>query len=70
MDYNKLAQLLFPNVTETCEYYEEKFPQRDLSEGAKVTRFAPSPTGFLHIVFRADIRKSGAPQRRKIYITY
>lgn len=49
MDYSKLAQLLFGGIDKTPEYYEEKFPLRNLPEGAKVTRFAPSPTGFLHI---------------------
>ncbi|MBQ7011101.1 MAG: glutamate--tRNA ligase [Clostridia bacterium] len=49
MDYNKLAELLFPNVTDTCEDIENKYPPRNLPEGAKVTRFAPSPTGFIHL---------------------
>ena len=48
MDYQKLAALLFPNVTETPADVEAKFPPRNLPEGAKVTRFAPSPTGFVH----------------------
>ncbi len=48
MDYNKLAELLFPNVKETPEETDARFPQRQLPEGAKVTRFAPSPTGFVH----------------------
>lgn len=48
MDYKKLADLLFPNVTETPEDMEKRFPPRELPEGAKVTRLAPSPTGFLH----------------------
>ena len=48
MDYKYLAQLLFPNVTETPEDVEKKYPPRVLPEGAKVTRFAPSPTGFVH----------------------
>ncbi len=48
MDFNYLADLLFPNVTMTPEELENKYPQRDLPEGAKVTRFAPSPTGFVH----------------------
>lgn len=47
-DNNKLAQLLFPNIDKTPDYYEELYPQRNLKEGARVTRFAPSPTGFLH----------------------
>ncbi len=44
----KLAQLLFPNIDKKPEYYENLYPQRNLQEGARVTRFAPSPTGFLH----------------------
>ena len=48
MDYQKLAELLFPSVTETPAEVEAKFPPRNLPEGAKVTRFAPSPTGFVH----------------------
>lgn len=48
MNYNKLADVLYPNVNITVMELEEKYPPRDLSEGAKVTRFAPSPTGFVH----------------------
>jgi len=49
MDYNYLAELLFPDVKETIEDLEKRFPQRDLPEGAFVTRIAPSPTGFMHL---------------------
>ena len=48
MDYKYLADLLFPNVTDTPEDIEARYPARGLPEGAKVTRFAPSPTGFVH----------------------
>ena len=48
-DYKKLAELLFPDVTGTVAELEEKYPERGLKEGARVTRFAPSPTGYLHI---------------------
>lgn len=49
MDYNKLAELLFPQITKTPSDYEELFPPRRLPEGAKVTRLGPSPTGFIHL---------------------
>jgi len=48
MDYKELANLIFPDA-KPIEYYEEKYPKRDLPEGAVVSRFAPSPTGFVHI---------------------
>ena len=48
MDYKDLANLIFPDAKE-ISYYEEKYPERDLKEGAVVSRFAPSPTGFVHI---------------------
>ena len=48
MDYKLLAELLYPEITETPEDIEAKYPPRNLPEGAKVTRFAPSPTGFVH----------------------
>lgn len=49
MTYKDLADTIFPNITKTIEDYEKEYPARDLKEGAKVTRFAPSPTGFMHI---------------------
>ena len=49
MDWNKLADMLYPGVTETPDGLERRYPPRRLPEGAKVTRFAPSPTGFIHM---------------------
>ena len=49
MNYTELAQLLFSEITMTPEDYEAIYPPRQLKEGAKVTRIAPSPTGFMHL---------------------
>ena len=49
MDYQALANLLFPDVTDTPEMLEERFPARNAPEGAVITRMAPSPTGFVHL---------------------
>ena len=63
MDSKDLANLIFPNVKDVS-YYEEKYPKRDLPEGAYVTRYAPSPTGFNHIggVMQAMISQTLAKQ--------
>lgn len=53
----ELADLLFPNVTETPEDCEQRYPARQLPEGARVVRIAPSPTGYLHlgVLFTATV---------------
>ena len=49
MTNEELANLIFPNITKTIEDYDKIYPKRNLKEGAIVTRYAPSPTGFIHI---------------------
>ena len=49
MTNKELADLIFPNIDKDINYYEEKYPERDLPDNAIVTRFAPSPTGFVHM---------------------
>ncbi len=67
MDNNALAQLLFPEITKTPQDYELIYPKR--KDGIKVTRFAPSPTGFLHIggLFAALISKRVANQDNGVF---
>ena len=48
-DFNALAELLLPNIDKTPDYYENLYPARNLPEGARVVRVAPSPTGYLHL---------------------
>ena len=69
MDFNELAELIFPDAKD-IEYYEEKYPERNLPEGALVTRFAPSPTGFVHIggLFGAIVDRKLAQQSKGVFI--
>lgn len=69
MNFEKLANMIFENVEHTTEYYIEKYPKRNLKEGAKVTRYAPSPTGFQHIggVFAALINERLASQSEGVF---
>lgn len=71
MDNNRLAELLFPHITVTAQQYrEEIYPKRQLPEGAMVTRFAPSPTGFLHIggVFTSLVNERCAHQSGGVFM--
>ena len=70
MDYKDLANLIFPDVKD-IEYYEEKYPRRNLPEGAMVLRVAPSPTGNVHIgtIYQALIAKKLAKQTGGVFFT-
>ena len=69
MDYQRLAQLLFPDITTTPQDIEAKYPPRTLPEGAKVTRIAPSPTGFMHLgnLFSAIVSERLAHQSNGVF---
>ena len=68
MTYKELADLIFPNVKE-IKYYEEKYPERNIEEGAIVTRFAPSPTGFVHIggLYQALVARTAAKKTNGVF---
>ncbi|HOH68397.1 MAG TPA: glutamate--tRNA ligase family protein, partial [Bacilli bacterium] len=67
--FKQLAELIFPEVQETIEDLEKRYPPRNLKDGAQVTRFAPSPTGFLHTgsLFTAMIAKKIAKDSDGIF---
>jgi len=67
--YEKLANLIFPDINETIDDLEKRYPERNLPEGAEVTRFAPSPTGFLHsgALFTTLVNKKIASQTNGIF---
>ena len=70
MTNKDLAELLFPDVTKTIEDYEKMYPERNLEEGAYVTRFAPSPTGRLHMgsLFASFVPEVFARQTNGVFI--
>ena len=69
--YDDLANLIFPDITETISDLEKRYPARNLPEGAEVTRFAPSPTGFLHTgsLFTALVAQKVANQSHGVFYT-
>jgi glutamyl-tRNA synthetase len=70
-DNKYLANLIFPDVTETLDDLEKRYPERNLPEGAEVTRFAPSPTGFLHTgsLFTSLVAQKVAVQGGGVFYT-
>lgn len=70
MNYKELAELLYPEVTTTIEDLEKMYPERNLPEGAEVCRFAPSPTGRMHMgnMYAAFIPEVFAHQSKGVFI--
>lgn len=68
---DKMAELLLPSIDKTPDYYESLYPERNLKEGARVTRIAPSPTGYLHLgtLFAALVNRITATSSGGIFYT-
>ncbi|MEG1581765.1 MAG: glutamate--tRNA ligase family protein [Clostridia bacterium] len=68
-DYEKIAELLYPNIKKTVNDYINMYPARKLPDGAEVTRLAPSPTGYLHIgqLFQCLVNKRIADQSKGVF---
>ena len=68
MDRKELANLIFPDIKDYT-YYEEKYPERNLPEGAEVVRVAPSPTGFIHVggLFQGIVARKIADQTKGVF---
>ena len=68
---DKMAELLLPSINKTPDYYENLYPERNLKEGARVTRIAPSPTGYLHLgtLFAALVNRITATSSGGIFYT-
>lgn len=66
-----LAELLLPEIKNTPDYYESLYPARQLPEGARVTRIAPSPTGYLHLgtLFAALVNHITATSTKGVFYT-
>lgn len=69
MDYNQLAEFLFPDIKYTPEDIIKRFPERNLPDGACVTRIGPSPTGFVHLgnLYNAIIAERLAHQSQGVF---
>ena len=67
----KMAELLLPSIDKLPSYFEELYPERNLKEGAKVVRIAPSPTGYLHIgtLFTSLVNRIAATSSDGIFFT-
>lgn len=67
--FRELADIIFPDVTQSLSELQARYPKRDLWEGAEVTRFAPSPTGFLHTgsLFTAMVANLVAERSKGIF---
>ncbi len=69
MTFKEYADFLLPNISHDINYYEEKYPSRNLNDNAQVTRFAPSPTGFVHFgsLFTAFVASKVAKQTNGVF---
>lgn len=70
-EHELMAQLLLPHIDKTPDYFEKMYPPRDLPEGARVTRIAPSPTGYLHLgtLFAALVNRISATSTGGVFFT-
>ena len=70
-EHELMAQLLLPHIDKTPDYFEKMYPPRDLPEGARVVRIAPSPTGYLHLgtLFAALVNRITATSSKGVFFT-